>query len=179
MAVPRDDLPPGPTETHCARDWLALAVGVLVLAGLFSLVVVVGRMPPFDRLVTDPLFFRRGLVVHVNLALVAWFYSFVAALLFLPSGRRAPGWISRHSAHLGGFGVFLMLLAAGLPESRPVLSNYVPMIDHWLFGAGQLVFAVAVLSSFVGSRLLPGAARRQTFIELPEAADIGLRSAAL
>ncbi len=73
-------------EMQCAGQWLGLALGVLALAGLFSLVVVVGRMPPFDRLVTDPLFFKRGLVVHVNLALVAWFYSFVAALLFLLPG---------------------------------------------------------------------------------------------
>jgi hypothetical protein len=179
MVVARDGRPPGPSEVESARGWLALAVGVLVLAGLFSLVVVIGRMPPFDRLVTDPLFFKRGLVVHVNLALVAWFYSFVAALLFLPSGRRAPGWISRHSVHLGGFGVLLMLLAAALPGSQPVLSNYVPMIDHWLFGAGQIVFAAGVLASFFGSRLLPGRVVRPSFIDLPDAADVGLRCAAL
>ncbi len=55
-------------------------------------------MPPFDRLVSDPLFFKRGLVIHVNLALVAWFYSFIAALLFLVPGKRAPrgiGWAWR------------------------------------------------------------------------------------
>jgi len=76
-------------EARCARHWLAPALAVLIFAGLFSLVVVIGRMPPFDRLVTDPLFFKRGLVVHVNLALVAWFYSFIAALLFAVSGRAA------------------------------------------------------------------------------------------
>ena len=73
-------------EVRCARNWLALALGVLVFAGLFSLVVVIGRMPPFDRLVTDPLFFKRGLVAHVNLALVAWFYSF----RFKPHQKELP-----------------------------------------------------------------------------------------
>ncbi len=174
QAVARD-LP----ELRCARYWLGLAVGVLVVAGLFSLVVVIGRMPPFDRWVTDPLFFKRGLVVHVNLALVAWFYSFVAALLFLLPGRRAPGWIAQHSPHISAVGVAMLLLAAGLPDSRPVLSNYVPMIDHWLFGAGQVLFAIGVLASFFGRRLFPTREPRPGFFSLPDAARIGLRATAV
>ena len=43
------------SERTAARRWLGLALLVLVLAGLFALAVVVGRMPPFDRYVTDPL----------------------------------------------------------------------------------------------------------------------------
>ncbi len=165
-------------EARTARYWLGLAIGVLVLAGFFSLVVVVGRMPPFDRLVTDPLFFKRGLVVHVNLALVAWFYSFIAALLFLVPGRRAPSWIARHSPHVSAVGVAMLLLAAGLPGAEPVLSNYIPMIDHWLFAAGQILFAVGVLSSFVGRRLLPTNQPRPAFFEIPPAAVVGLRATA-
>lgn len=179
MPAARDAQDPGPPEMRCARGWLGLAVGVLILAGLFSLVVVIGRMPPFDRLVSDPLFFKRGLVVHVNLALVAWFYSFVAALLFLLPGRRAPGWIARHSVHLGAGGIALLLLAAGLPDARPVLSNYIPMIDHWLFGVGQLLFATGVLASFLGRRLLPTRDPRAAFLEIPESARIGIRASAV
>lgn len=165
-------------ELRCARNWLALALGVLVLAGLFSLVVVIGRMPPFDRLVTDPLFFKRGLVAHVNLALVAWFYSFLAALLFLLPVRREAGWLARHSVQVGAAGVAMMLLAAGMPGAQPVLSNYIPMIDHWLFGAGQLTFAAGVLSSFA-LRLLPNRREaRPSFLPLPGAAEAGLRAAA-
>jgi hypothetical protein len=166
-------------EAACARQWLALAIAVLVLAGLFSLVVVIGRMPPFDRLVTDPLFFKRGLVVHVNLALVAWFYSFIAALLFLVPGPRAPGTLVRHATSLAGAGVLMMLVAAGLPGTRPVLSNYIPMIDHWLFAAGQIAFGIGVLASFVPRVLLPGRSGREAFLAVPGAARAGLRATAL
>jgi hypothetical protein len=164
---------------RCARRWLGLALAVLVLAGLFSVVVVVGRMPPFDRLVTDPLFFKRGLVVHVNLALVAWFYSFVAALLFVVPGRTAPGRIARCSPYAAAVAVFLMLLAAGLPGAQPVLSNYIPMIDHWLFGAGQVVFGVAVVASFFGRRLLPAREMRPAILETPAPVQVGLRATAV
>jgi len=169
------DLP----EARAARAWLGLAIGVLMLAGFFSLVVVIGRMPPFDRLVSDPLLFKRGLVVHVNLALVAWFYSFIAAMLCLVPGRRAPGWIARHSPYLSSLGVAMLLLAAALPGGQPVLSNYIPMIDHWLFGAGQVLFAVGVLASFLGRRLLPTSEARAPFLEIPPAARVGIRATAI
>jgi len=165
-------------EMQCAGQWLGLALGVLTLAGLFSLVVVIGRMPPFDRLVTDPLFFKRGLVVHVNLALVAWFYSFVAALLFLLPGRVAPSRFARHAVHVSALGVAMMLLAAGIPGSQPVLSNYIPMIDHWLFGVGQVCFAAGVLASFASRRLLTGPTTHTGLFKIPGAAQIGLRSTA-
>jgi hypothetical protein len=178
MARTSADRPAAPLEALCARRWLALALGVLVLAGIFSLVVVIGRMPPFDRFVTDPLFFKRGLVIHVDLALVAWFYSFVAAMLFLLPGPARPGWIARHSAHLGGIGVLMMLVAAAIPGTQPVLSNYIPMIDHPLFGWGQVVFGAAVIASFLGRRLLPAKERRAPFFEIPGAAQSGLRATA-
>jgi len=178
MPRAQEDRTGEPQELQCASSWLALAVGVLVLAGLFSLIVVIGRMPPFDRFVSDPLFFKRGLVVHVNFALVAWFYSFVAAMLFLLPGRKAPGWIARHSVHLSAGGVALLLLADGMPGSQPVLSNYIPVIDHWLFGMGQVLFAAGVLASFFGRRLLPSERPRPAFLELPGAARAGLRATA-
>ena len=39
-------------DQHLARRWLGLALAVLVIAGVFALLLVLGRMPPFDRLVT-------------------------------------------------------------------------------------------------------------------------------
>jgi hypothetical protein len=135
-------------------------------------------MPPFDRLVTDPLFFKRGLVAHVNLALVAWFYSFVAAMLFLLPSKLAPSRLARHSVHISALGVAMMLLAAGLPGARPVLSNYIPVIDHWLFGVGQVLFGAGVLASFMGRRLILRRSTRSAPFEIPGAAQMGLRATA-
>jgi cytochrome c oxidase subunit 1 len=181
----REPISPDGVATRSASHWLGLSLAVLTLAGLFSLVVVVGRMPPFDRFVTDPLFFKRGLVVHVNLALVAWFYSFVAALLFLLPGRPTPGWIGRNAVFASIAGVAMMLVAVGLPGTQPVLSNYVPVIDHWLFGVGQMLFAAGVLSSFVGRRLFrrnpvltADASGQSAAFPMPGAAQVGLRATA-
>jgi len=168
---------PAATEPRLARQWLAIALGVLIFAGLFALAVVVGRMPPFDRYVTDPLFFKRCLVAHVNLALVVWFYSFVSALLFLLPSRRRAGRVARHSAQVAALGVLLLLLGAASPDGRPMLSNYIPTIDNRLFQLGQLVFALGVLLGLLDRRLLPG--EDVPTAAMPAAARAGLRALAL
>lgn len=166
-------------ETVLARRWLGLAMGVLVLAGFFAVAVVVGRMPPFDRFVTDPLFFKRCLVGHVNMALIAWFYSLVAALLSLLPRRAPARWPARTGPTLGVAGTVLMILGAGLPESQPVLSNYVPTIDHAVFGAGQILFSLGILACVLDPGLLRDAGGKIGALEIPASARAGLRTAAV
>ena len=106
------------------RHWTALAVISLVVAGLLSLAVVIGRLPVVSRLIGDPLFFKRCLVVHVDLALLAWFYTFIAAL----TGLRTPvrtGKTIRGALVASGAGMVLMLAGATVPGAAPVLSNYI------------------------------------------------------
>ena len=170
--------PTASAEEHAARRWLALAMCVLVAAGIFALAVVVGRMPPFDRFVTDPLFFKRCLVAHVNLALVCWFYSFIAVLLFLLPARGASSRASRGAVWLASLGVAGILVGAATPGAQPFLSNYIPTIDHWTFRLGQLAFGVGALLSFADRRLLPGAGETGGDLELPSAVRSGLRATA-
>lgn len=159
---------------RAARRWLGLAVGVLVAAGVCALAIVIARMPPFDRLVTDPLFFRRCLAAHVNFALVVWFYAFVCGLLAQLPGVRARGRLALHASRLAWAGVALMLAGAVAPGASAVLSNYVPTIDHPLFQAGQIAFALGVLASALDPRVF---VRGESSL-LPEAAASGLRFAA-
>lgn len=159
--------------------WLGLAVGSLMLAGCFALFLIVGRMPPFSGWVTDAAFFKRCLVVHVDLALVVWFYAFLAGLFsLLPTESRGRG--------LGGAGLWLAYggvgaLIAGIfiPGVKPVLSNYIPALDHPVFLVGITLFLFGVGFSFVDPRLLPGREARQGRVAVPEEARPGLRVAAL
>jgi cytochrome c oxidase subunit I len=166
-------------EVVSGRRWLGLAVGSLVLAGLLSLSLVLGRMPPFDRLVTDPQFFRRCLVVHVDLSLVVWFYAFVAALLSTLPKRGESSRVSRAGVFVSTVGVALLVLSAGAPGSRPIVSNYVPMIDHPLFAAGLVAFGAGVLVSFTDARLFPDTPTGSVVLLLPDAAIPGLRATAI
>ena len=121
-----------------ARGWFLLAIGSLVLAGLLSLMLVVGRLPFLGWLFTDPLFFKRALVVHVDLAIVVWFQAGTLAFLGLALGPRLHRGLTAAALALAASGVVGLLVGAVMPGAQPVLSNYVPVIDHPVFFGGLI-----------------------------------------
>jgi len=156
-----------------------LAASSLLLSGLLALLLAAARTPFLDSLVADPLFFRRGLVVHVDLALLVWIYACVAALFALVPARSAPGVGARISPAFGLAGVMLLVVSAGADGSKPILANYVPVIDHPLFLAGLATFAFGVVLAFADRRLLPSSETRRGIVDLPDSARVALRTAAL
>lgn len=165
--------------TALARRWLFLATGSLLLSGLLALFLAAARTPFLDALIDDPLFFRRSLVVHVDLALLVWIYSAVAALFALLPTRRGPSVTARASVGLGLVGVVLLVVSAGAKGSAPVLANYVPVVDHPLFLAGLAAFGGGVLLALLDRRLLPGSEEPRGAVEMPEAARVALRTSAI
>lgn len=139
---------PRPTElrvdTRPVAAWLLLALGSLLLAGLLSLSVVLGRLPGLSLLIDDPLFFKRCLVVHVDLALVVWFYAFASALAALRVGGRT-GLLGRVAFGVAALGVGGIVAGGFARGAEPVLANYIPVIDHPLFLGGLALFFVGVL----------------------------------
>lgn len=159
-----------------ARGWFLFAVGSLVLAGLLSLLLVVGRLPFLGWLFTDPLFFKRALVVHVDLAIVIWFQAGTLAFLGLALGPRLHRGISALALALGAAGVAGLLVGALMPGAQPVLSNYVPAIDHPVFFAG-LASWFAGVGLFCGHALFTPA--RTDAKALTPAVVVALRGAAV
>ena len=139
--------------------WFLLALGSLLLAGLLSLSVVLGRLPLLSGLIDDPLFFKRCLVVHVDLALIVWFYAFASSLAALRAGPRG-GVLSSLSFVLSTLGVAGLIGGGLMRGAAPVLANYVPVIDHPLFLAGLACFFLGfsmrhLLAPAASHRLLP------------------------
>jgi hypothetical protein len=132
-----------------------------------------------SRFVTDPAFFRRCLVVHVDLSLVVWIYSVIAALSFLLPRAGRSSLTSRASVFVAMAGVLCLLLSAGARGAQPVLANYVPVIDHPLFDVGLWIFAAGVVLSILDRRLLPGESAPGELLPVPAAAVPGLRATAV
>lgn len=159
--------------------WFALAVGSLIIAGLFSLLLILGRMPPFSQWLPYPAFFRRCLVVHVDLALIIWFYAFVAGLLqFLPM-KAGSSVVGRSAPIFSVTGTAMMIGTALIPGAEPVLVNYVPVLDHPLFLIGLGLFAVGILLTVVSARYSPEASSGLPGSSFPPAAVYGLKAAAV
>lgn len=156
QVIPRlDETPQALTVDYSlTRRALGLAVGSLLLAGSFSLLLVIGRIPGLAEWVSDPHFFKRCLVLHVDLALIVWFFAFAAALYSLLPGGRAS-----HTAYRSGFvvacaGVLTMVAGTMIPRTAPVLANYVPVIDNPVYVAGLALFFGGLLLCFLNGRLL-------------------------
>jgi cytochrome c oxidase subunit I len=157
------------------RQWLGIAVGSLVLSGVLSLFLVVGRAPGLHHLFTDPLLFRRCLVVHVDLALIVWFGAFFVALYHLLPLRRPPTHRASAGAVVAALGVLCMVGSAGMAGAEPILANYVPVVDHPLFVLGLGVVGAGLLLGVLSRRLLTRHEGRGGLLPLSGGARVGLR----
>jgi cytochrome c oxidase subunit I len=138
---------------HC----FILSMFSLLLSGVFAVFLVVARIPAFSQWVGEPEFFRRCLVLHVNLSLLIWFCAFTASLFCIIPGA---GWRRAQvlSFLLSATGTLAMVVSPFLRGSTPVLSNYIPFIHHWLFACGLVMFlgGLGLLYCSIGMRRLSG-----------------------
>ncbi len=127
-----------------ARGWLWLAVAALLGAGLFSLLLVLARAPFTHAVFPWTDFFRTALVVHVDLSVLVWFIAFGGVLWSLNS---TPRWLALGAGALvaAAAGTALMAIAPFAGEARPLMSNYIPVLQQPLFLAGLLAFAAGTL----------------------------------
>jgi cytochrome c oxidase subunit I len=122
-----------------ARGWLYLAVASLVLSGLFAVLIVLSRAPYVSEVFPWVDFFHVALVVHVDLSVLVWFLAFAGIFWSLNSNGRRLG-VASGALGLAVIGTLIMSAAPFLGASNPVMSNYVPVLDHPLFLGGLLVF---------------------------------------
>lgn len=179
MADAMDASPPvAPAHAPC-HQWLVLAVGSLVIAGLLSLTLLVGRLPILATLELDAAFFKRGLVVHVVLALVVWLAAFLAAMHYALGARAQSRLTERLAAAATGVGIVTMTGSAFMTRGQPILANYVPVIDHPVFLGGLALVLFGVAVSLLDARLVPTRDEGLGLLRMPPATRVLLRSAVL
>jgi hypothetical protein len=121
--------------------WLALALGSLVAAGIFAIVVAFARTPAVQLLGSASNLFHLALVSHVTFALTIWFVAFAGALWTYAAWRSnlrlapAASWGGWAVATLG---TALIAVPAFTASGTPYLNDYIPVIDHPLFWTGLL-----------------------------------------
>jgi len=88
-------------------------------------------------------FFHVALIVHVDLSVLVWFLSFAGALWALNSTPRAAalGWAA---FALAAAGTAIIAAAPFAGAGRPVMANYVPVLDEPVFLTGLCVFTLGV-----------------------------------
>lgn len=150
-----------PIRSDAARRsttaWLTLALASLVAAGMFSVVLVLARTPTVQELIPIVDFFHVALVVHVDLSVLIWLLSVAAAMWSLSSRQDLPRW-DRVSFWLAAIGTGIVILSPFVGAGSPLMSNYVPVLQHPVFYAGLTLFTAGI-----GSHLMRSALSRRGF----------------
>ena len=149
MLPPRYELPiEGEYKRHAVTRWLTLGLLALVAAGVFSLLLVLARTPFIQSIIPLVDFFHVALVVHVNLSVLVWLLAVTAALWSLGSRGDHRFWDSA-SFLAAATGTALMVLAPFVGAGSPLMSNYVPVLDHPLFFGGLGLFVAGIASHLI------------------------------
>jgi hypothetical protein len=134
---------PSDASRKLASGWLWLGIASLVGAGLFAILLVLSRTPYVQDIFPWVDFFHSALVVHVDLSVLLWFMAFAGVLWSLNSSSRfiGVGWLALILASVGALGIVLSPFVA---VGKPLMSNYVPVIQSTFFFSGLIIFTVGV-----------------------------------
>jgi len=132
------------TSVQLALGWLVLATAAVAASSLFAILIVMARVPGLGSIFPGNEFYRVALTLHVDLSQWVWFMAFAGVLWSLGS-RCMPGVWQWMALALGAFGALLMALSPVLGAIRPLMSNYIPVLDSPWFLAGLGIYGIAVL----------------------------------
>ena len=134
---------PADTRLRLASGWLLLALVSLALSGVFSVLLVLSRAPVAKDWFPLVDFFQVALVVHVDLSVLVWFVAFGGVFWSLNSAPRllGLGWTALGTAVAGAA---LMSVAPFAGAGRPIMANYIPVLDEPVFLSGLILFAAGV-----------------------------------
>ncbi len=134
-------------RTTYGRLWILAGIVALLVSGGLAMVVTAGKNPLFEAWATRHIdLVRWCLVEHVNLANLIWFTALPAGLIQFAMSRAQPE-VSR--VGLGALPLAICGIAAMLAchpglGATPVLSNYIPVLDHRLYLGGLATYLASV-----------------------------------
>jgi hypothetical protein len=133
-----------PVAARFAIGWIWLGVYALVAAGLLALLLALARTPVIQDLVPGKEFFRVALVAHVDLSVLVWFIAGAGMLWSLHGAARYPAW-SRGAFISAVSGTVMISIAPFVAAQKPLMNNYVPVLQHPWFYAGLIAVAAGLV----------------------------------
>lgn len=126
-----------------AVKWLWLSVLALLGAGIFSVLLVLARTPVVGEMMPYADFFHTALVIHVDLSVLVWILAF-SGVLWCLAAREGHARVNRWVFYVICVATSLIAASGFLPEARPLLSNYIPVLDNPVFLTGLVLFGIGI-----------------------------------
>ncbi|MFA5370624.1 MAG: cbb3-type cytochrome c oxidase subunit I [Sideroxydans sp.] len=150
---------PSEASRRLAAGWLKLGIASLVGAGIFAILLVLSRTPYVQDIFPWVDFFHSALVVHVDLSVLLWFMAFAGVLWSLNSSPQFIrfGWLALILAWIGAIAI---VLSPFVDAGKPLMSNYVPVIEGPVFFTGLITFTCGVMILVLRSLIAVPASER-------------------
>jgi heme/copper-type cytochrome/quinol oxidase subunit 1 len=132
---------PTGASARFVRGWLLLSIASLVIAGVYSVILILARTPYVQDIFPFVDFFHAALIVHVDLSVLIWFLSFSGVFYTIISVPRffALDWIA---LGLACTGTLVIAISPFVEEGNTLMNNYIPILDSRTFLWGLLIYAV-------------------------------------
>ncbi|MFN3604577.1 MAG: hypothetical protein ACK4UJ_07685 [Leptonema sp. (in: bacteria)] len=138
------------SQYSISKNWFYISILSLAFSGLLAFFISIARIPIIHNHFSDPTFFKKGLIVHVNFGFLIWLSSFGMAIysLLIKDSRRTL------SFFISLMGIAILAFSWLFIDGEVILSNYIPMIDHPLFFLGIFLFTTGIFLSFFDANAL-------------------------
>ena len=120
---------------YLAAGWMKLAMASLLVSGIFSILLVMARTPVIKDMFPWGEFFYTGMVVHVNLSVLMFFLPCAGIIWSFNSGNRYI-LLGRAALYFAAIGTAVMVASAFMADGKPLMSNYIPVIEGPVFFIG-------------------------------------------
>jgi cytochrome c oxidase subunit 1 len=131
-------------QQRLATGWLWLGLGALIIAGIFSILLVLSRVPQAQDFIPWLDFFHTSIVIHVDMSVLIWFLSY-GCLMWVFTTRRLNSNLGWLALGLAVTGTLVIGASPFLGAADPLMNNYVPVLRHPLFFTGLGLFGTGVL----------------------------------
>ncbi len=119
--------------------WIWLGVYALLAAGLLSLLLALARTPVIQDVLPGRDFFHVALVVHVDLSVLVWFMA-CAGMVWTVFNKRQTNW-NLLALGLAAVGTLMLSIAPFVGATKPLMNNYVPVLQHNWFYVALVILA--------------------------------------
>ncbi len=140
---------PDASKQKLIIGWLWLGLGSLIIAGIFSILLVLSRVPQAQHFIPWLDFFHTSIVIHVDMSVLIWFLSF-GCLVWTVITKRLNDSIGWAALGLASVGTIIVGVSPFLGAGDPLMNNYVPVLRHPLFFSGLMLFGIAITLVVIG-----------------------------
>ncbi|MCB1686303.1 MAG: cbb3-type cytochrome c oxidase subunit I [Pseudomonadales bacterium] len=123
--------------------WIWLGVFSLLAAGVLSLLLAFSRTPFLQDFFPGQDFFHVALVVHVDLSVLVWFMACAGMVWTVFSHRQTI--LGRMALWLAVTAMAMITAAPFIGADRPLMNNYVPVLQHGWFLTGLAILAFGLV----------------------------------